>query len=531
VNQPPPASLPARAAARAGRGSQPAEDRHPSLPPESPLWELRRVSKAFPGVQALAEVSLLIHAHEVHALVGENGSGKSTLVKLLAGVHAPDAGEIRFRGRPVVITSPIAARSYGVATIYQEFSLVPSLTVAENVHLGRLPTRGRSGRVDWDAMRRGAADMLEALGIDIDPESAVGSLSVAQQQLVEIAKAISADSNLLIMDEPTTALSLAEVRRLHDLVRRLAERGRAILYISHRLNELEGLVDTVTVLRDGRLVGSRPSSQLSMDTIVQMMIGSELRQHYIKEHHAAEQPVLEVDDLHTEGGLAGVSFTVHRGEVFGLGGMTGSGRTEIARALFGLDRVTAGTIRIDGRTVRFASPGDAISARLALIPENRKSDGLFFNFTGIPNTTMARLKSLLRGPVLSLRREESLAMEQLRRLQVVPTAATRSVQFLSGGNQQKVVIARWLYAQSRILLLDEPTQGIDVGAKVEVYRIINEFSAKGMAVVLISSDYPELLAMSDRIGIVRRGRIVRITPARDLTEYALIEIASTKEHA
>jgi ribose transport system ATP-binding protein len=517
--------------ARAGGERQPPEGRHPPAPPRAgPLWELRGVSKAFPGVQALADVSLSIHAHEVHALVGENGSGKSTLVKLLAGVHPPDSGEIRFKDQPLALTSPIAARSHGVATIYQEFSLVPSLTVGENVFLGRLPTRG-GGRVDWDAMRRRAAETLEALGIDVDPDATVGSLSVAEQQLVEIAKAISADSNLIIMDEPTTALSLAEVRRLHDLVRRLAERGRAILYISHRLEELEGLVDTVTVLKDGRVIGTRPSSQLTMDTIVRMMIGSELRQHYVKERHADEQPMLEVDDLHTEGGLAGVSFAVHRGEVFGLGGVTGSGRTEIARALFGLDRVTAGEVRVDGRAVRLASPRDAIAAGLALLPENRKSDGLFFNFTGVPNTTVARLESLLRGPVLSLRREESLALEQLRRLQVVPAAATRSVRFLSGGNQQKVVIARWLYAGARILVLDEPTQGIDVRAKVEVYRIINESTAGGMAVVLISSDYPELLAMSDRIGIVRRGRIVHTALARELSEYALIEIASRKEHA
>jgi ribose transport system ATP-binding protein len=490
-----------------------------------PVWELRHVSKAFPGVQALSDVSFAILPGEIHALIGENGSGKSTLVKLLAGVHRPDAGDILFRGERVSLPDPTSARLHGVATIYQEFSLVPTLSVAENVFIGRLP-KGLGRFVDWSTMRRQTVDVLKRLGIDTDPDATVGSLSVAEQQLVEIAKAISSDSNLLIMDEPTTALALSETRRLHDLIRRLAGRGRAILYITHRLNEIIGLADRVTVLKDGRLVGTRAGSNLNLNAVVEMMIGRQVDDQYPKERNRTPEPVLEVNDLRTPTGVNGVSFTVHRGEVFGLGGMIGSGRTEIGRALFGADRISSGSLRLNGKSVRFASPQAAIRAGLALIPENRKSEGLFFNFSGVPNITVSRLRALLQGPFLSLRREQAAGGEYLGRLRITRTAAWRSVRQLSGGNQQKVIIARWLFSGAKLLILDEPTQGIDIGAKLEVYRLINELTARGLGVLLISSDYRELLAMSDRIAVVREGRILRVAGASELTEYSLIEAAS-----
>ena len=489
------------------------------------MWELRNVSKAFPGVQAVAAVSVAFFPREIHALVGENGSGKSTLVKMLAGVHRPDAGEILFQGQPVSLTDPTAARAHGVAMIYQEFSLVQTLTVAENVFMGRLPRVG-TGFVDWRTIRQRAMAVLDQLGIAIDPDAIVSSLSVAEQQLVEIAKAISAESNLLIMDEPTTALALAETRRLHELIRRLAQRGRSILYISHRLNEIVGLADRVTVLKDGHLVRTQPAADLSLSAIVRMMIGTEVKEHYPKERHTAAEPLLEVTDLRTQTGVNGVSFSVQRGEVFGLGGMIGAGRTEIGRTLFGADRLIGGSIKLDGKAVHFDSPREAVAAGVALIPENRKTEGLFFNFSGIPNITVSRLTALLHGPLLSLRREQRLGREQFQELRIDPAAERKSVRFLSGGNQQKVVIARWLFSHAKLLILDEPTQGIDIGAKLEVYRLINLLTARGLAIILISSDYPELLAMSDRVAIVREGRILSIAPANQLTEYSLIATAS-----
>jgi len=491
----------------------------------APVWELRHVSKAFPGVQAVADVSVSFARGEIHALVGENGSGKSTLVKMLAGVHRPDAGEILFQGHPLDITDPTAARLHGVAMIYQEFSLVSTLTVAENVFLGRLP-RNATGLVDWRTIREQAVQVLDRLGIAVDPDAIVRSLSVAEQQLVEIAKAISSESNLLIMDEPTTALALAETRRLHELIRRLAERGRSILYISHRLNEIVGLADRVTVMKDGRLVGTRPAAEVSLTAIVRMMIGTDVKDHYPKEQHARPEPLLEVNDLRTASGVNGVSLTVHKGEVVGLGGMIGAGRTEIGRALFGADPATGGSMKLAGTPVKFKSPRDAVAAGVALIPENRKSEGLFFNFSGVPNVTVSRLAALLQAPLLSLHREQRLGREQLRELRIDPAAEWNSVRFLSGGNQQKIVIARWLFSRARLLILDEPTQGIDIGAKLEVYRLINALTARGLGVILISSDYPELLAMSDRVAIVREGRILDIAPRGTLTEYTLIRAAS-----
>ena len=491
----------------------------------APVWELRHVSKAFPGVQAVADVSVSFARGEIHALVGENGSGKSTLVKMLAGVHRPDAGEILFQGHPLDITDPTAARLHGVAMIYQEFSLVSTLTVAENVFLGRLP-RNATGLVDWRTIREQAVQVLARLGIAVDPDAIVRSLSVAEQQLVEIAKAISSESNLLIMDEPTTALALAETRRLHELIRRLAERGRSILYISHRLNEIVGLADRVTVMKDGRLVGTRPAAEVSLTAIVRMMIGTDVKDHYPKEQHARPEPLLEVNDLRTASGVNGVSLTVHKGEVVGLGGMIGAGRTEIGRALFGADPATGGSMKLAGTPVKFKSPRDAVAAGVALIPENRRSEGLFFNFSGVPNVTVSRLAALLQGPLLSLHREQRLGREQFRELRIDPAAEWKSVRFLSGGNQQKIVIARWLFSRARLLILDEPTQGIDIGAKLEVYRLINALTARGLGVILISSDYPELLAMSDRVAIVREGRILDIAPRGTLTEYTLIRAAS-----
>ena len=491
-----------------------------------PPWEVSNISKAFPGVQALDRVSLALNTGEIHALVGQNGSGKSTLVKCISGVHPPDEGEIRLNGAPVTMSNPTVARTRGVATIYQELSLVPTLNVAENIFLGRLPKRLLGRLVDWDTAQRLAVRTLGELGIRLDPNAIVRSLSVAEQQLVEIAKAISEDSTLLIMDEPTAALGLSETRRLHALIRQLADQGKAILYISHRIDEVLDIADRITVLKDGRVAGSQPIRGWDADALVHTMLGTELKEHYPKQRNATDVPCLEVEGLHTENGVNGVSFTVNEGEVLGLGGMVGSGRTEIARALFGVDQPTAGTIKLNGRPVHFTSPEQAIAAGVALLPENRKADGLFFNFQGPQNITIARLTALLSGPFLNLRRETQYSLEYFDKLRISPAALDRTVQYVSGGNQQKIILARWLFSKARVLVLDEPTQGVDVGARIEVYRIINELTAMGIAIILISSDYPELLAMSDRITIMRGGCILEIINANELSEYRLLEIAS-----
>jgi ribose transport system ATP-binding protein len=496
-----------------------------SLPGKAPLWEVRGIFKAFPGVQALDDVSMEVYAGEVHALLGENGSGKSTLAKCIAGVYQPDLGEILFKGKPVNFRHPMEARAAGVATIYQEFSLVPTLTVAENIYLGRYP-HNPAAVIDWSAVQKGTLNVLEQLSLSINPDEVVKNLSVAEQQLVEIVKAISLESNLLIMDEPTAALGLIETQHLMELIRRLTAQGKAIIYISHRLDEVFQIADRVTILKDGKHITTAPISDLHMSEVVRLMVGFDIQQHYPKEKNAQPSVCLEVENLSTENGVNDVSFSINVGEVFGLGGMLGSGRTEIARALYGLDRVTSGKIRLYKQEVRFASPSEAVKSGVGLVPENRKSDGCFFNFEAPKNITISRLKDLLRGPFLNLGAERKVGEAYVRRMNIHPTALEKSVQFLSGGNQQKVIVARWLYSQARLLIMDEPTQGIDVGAKLEVYNVINELTRTGISILLISSDFPELLAMTDRVAVVRDGRVLHITESQRMTEYQLIGMVS-----
>jgi ribose transport system ATP-binding protein len=493
---------------------------------KSALWVARGIYKSFPGVQALDDVSLDIFPGEVHALVGENGSGKSTLVKCLAGANQLDQGELLYQGNPVVFHNPTEARAHGVATIYQEFSVVPSLSVAENIFLGNYKTHGSTGMIDWPVMRENTRKVLEQLSLTLDPDAIVNTLSVAEQQLVEIAKAISINSSLLIMDEPTAALGLTETKHLMDLIRRLTTQDKAILYISHRLDEVFEIADRVTVLKDGRRVATAPISELKMGDVVRMMIGFDIGQHYPKERHVQNDPFLELQNLSTDNGVNDVSFTINVGEVFGLGGMLGSGRTEIARAIYGLDHITQGRLCLKGKEVRFNSPAAAIAGGIGMIPENRKTDGSFFNFEGPKNITISRLKALLQGPWLSLSRENKIGATYVEKMNISPMAMERSVRYLSGGNQQKVIIARWLFSQARLLIIDEPTQGIDIGAKHEIYKVINELTANGISILLISSDFPELLAMSDRVAVIRDGYVLQITEGNRMSEYELISTAS-----
>ena len=486
-------------------------------------WDVSELTKGFPGVVANDKVSIRLNSGEIHGLVGENGCGKSTLIKMLMGVHQPDGGSILRNGATIQITDPVTARQHGVAAVFQEFSLIPTLTVAENIHLGRLPRKGF--RIDWSALADSAREVLARLNVAIDPEATVSDLSVAGQQLVEIAKALAADASLIILDEPTTALGLDEIAELHRILKGLRDRGAAILYVSHRLDEVVELADCVTVLRDGRVVSAAHETRVSIDAIVKAMLGR-IDEHYVKVENHQDDIALELDGVKTLNRVNGVSFSVRRGEVFGLGGVMGSGRTEIARAIFGVDRLVGGTIRIKAQPVRLHSPKDAVRAGIALVPENRKFDGLFFNFAGIENISIARLDRLGRSGLLDLRRELTLGRELIARLSITPTAEDHLVGLLSGGNQQKIVIARWLFASADIFVLDEPTQGIDVGAKIAVYRLINELTAAGKSVVLISSDYDELIAMSDRVGIVSHGRIAAIRAAKAVVKTDLVRASA-----
>jgi len=492
--------------------------------PAAALWELQEVTKRFGGVVANDRVSLKLYGGQIHGLLGENGSGKSTLIKTLSGAHQADGGRILRAGVQVSLPDPIAARRAGVATVFQEFSLVPTLSVAENVHLGRLPLH--AGRqVDWKRMRLDARRVLSTMNVDLDPDAVVGSLSVANQQLVEIAKALAADATMIVLDEPTAALGIEEIARLHALLRRLRDQGRAILYISHRLDEVVDLVDVVTILKNGRVSSSADQSRVELPYIVQSMVG-EVGEHYPKERNARDEVLFRAVNLATANRVRDVSFEVRRGEVFGLGGVLGSGRTEVARAIFGVDRLTAGSMTLGDRPYRPAGPPQAIRSGVALVPENRKADGLFFNFTGFPNITIARLAKLGRHGTIRLGAEREAGRRLVQELDITATAEQRLAGALSGGNQQKLVVGRWLFAEAELFVLDEPTQGIDIGAKIAVYRLINRLTAAGKGVILISADANELLAMSDRVGVMSHGRLVGVLRPQELDTTSLVRASA-----
>lgn len=496
----------------------------------TPLWEFVDITKAYPGVLANDKVNIRLMPGSIHGLLGENGCGKSTMIKTLSGVQQPDNGRILHNGKPVTISDPQAARDMGVATVFQEFSIVPTLSVGENIFLGNMP-RSRLGVINWGKVHADAAQVLAEMDVDISPETITGALSVGEQQLVEIAKAIAMDARMIILDEPTAALGEEEIERLHTLLRAMRAKGTAILYVSHRLDEVERIVDEVTILRNGRVVRASGETEINVTEIVSAMVGEDIGEHYPKEQNATTEVVLEAVDLATNSGVRDVSFTLHRGEVLGLGGVLGSGRTEIARALFGTDELTAGQITLNGKTVRFRREIDAIRAGLALVPENRKFDGLFFNFRASGNVTAASLGGLSRFGVLNLKAEEQATRDLIRDLEISTQAEEKTVNFLSGGNQQKIVIARWLFSDSDILILDEPTQGIDIGAKIAVYKLINKLTRGGKSVILISSDHDELLAMSDRIGVVQQGTIVRTAKASELTHDDLVRASADHSHS
>ena len=489
-----------------------------------PRVELRGISKRFAATQALQDVSFDLRAGEVHALVGENGAGKSTLVKILAGVHAPDAGTILLDGQPTAVADPVAARALGIAVVHQEPRLFPDLSVAENVFLAHPPT-GRLGAISWPVMRRRAAELFEQLDVRLDVTAPVRGLSMADQQLIEIAKALSFDARVLILDEPTASLSAHEVERLFSIVRRTRDSGVAVLFVSHRLDEVFRLCDRATVLRDGRHVVTAPISGLTTGDLVRHMVGRAVSL-FPKADTAVGDVLLEVDGISRPGEFRDISFDLRAGEILGLAGLVGAGRTEIARVLFGIEHAAGGEIRIGGRPVRFASPSAALRAGIAYVPEDRHQDGLVLEFSIASNITLPILSRLFARLFLRRATERSVARRYTERLRVRTTGVDQLVAALSGGNQQKVVIAKWLATDPRVLILDEPTRGVDIGAKVEVHRIVSELAASGLGIILISSDLPEVLAMSDRILVLHEGRITDEIPRAEASEERVMFAAT-----
>ncbi|MEF2074373.1 sugar ABC transporter ATP-binding protein [Consotaella aegiceratis] len=497
-----------------------------------PILEMANISKTFFGVHALSGVQLSASAGEIHALMGENGAGKSTLMKILSGAYRADpGGEIRLDGKPVQIDGPLAAKRLGIAVIYQELSLSPNLTVAENIYLGSEPRS--TGMIDRSAMEKGAAPILTRLGATFTPKTVVGDLSIAEQQLVEIARAVHANARILVMDEPTTALSSRETDRLFELIRQLRGEGLAIIYISHRMNEIYELADRVSVLRDGSYIGTLTRDELSAESLVKMMVGRDLSGFYTKEHDALRSfgpVVLEVKNLGDRRRVKSASLSVRAGEVVCLAGLVGSGRTELARLIFGAEPPAHGEIFLEGQPVDVASPGNAIARGIVYLTEDRKAQGLFLDMSVQDNINLAVIgRDAKAGGILDLKQATKRARNAIDALKIRVAGPRVEVGTLSGGNQQKVLLSRLIETAPKVLLLDEPTRGVDIGAKSEIYRLIDQLAARGAAVLVISSELPEVVGMADRVFVMRDGTIAGEldgSPEAPISQESIMEFAT-----
>ena len=488
----------------------------------APLLRLDGIEKSFPGVRALRGVCFDVRASEVHALLGENGAGKSTLIKVMSGVHRPDAGTLEVDGVAARFASPDDARAAGIATIYQELLLFPELTVAENVFMGHAP-KTRFGGLDWATMRRRATALLASLDIfDLDVNAVVGTLSVGNRQRVEILRALSQDARLLIMDEPTAALAEHDVVRLFDIVRRLRARGVGVVYISHRMDEIFALADRVTVLRDGSYVGTREVAATDSPELVEMMVGRRIESLFPKIVVPIGEPVLELRGITRPPRTKSVSLTVRAGEIVGLAGLVGSGRSELAQVVFGATPATGGAILLDGREITVGSPGEARAHGIAYVPEDRGTQGLVRPMSVRENMSLSVLRRVSSGGFLDIAAEERLAHEYVARLGIRTAGIEVAASKLSGGNQQKIVVGKWLATRPKVLILDEPTRGIDVGAKAEIHRLMGELAGRGLAILMISSELPEVLGMSDRVLVMREGALVAEFARADATQSAVV---------
>jgi rhamnose transport system ATP-binding protein len=471
----------------------------------SPVFEMRRISKRFDATQALDQVSLTLYPGQVHALLGENGAGKSTLIKIMTGIYQPDQGTMLLDGHPIQVSNSAQAQLYGIAAIYQEPMIFPDLNVAENIFIGR--QQGRGVFVNWRKMYREADDILSLLGVHLDVHSQARGLTLAAQQTVEIAKALSLKTRVLIMDEPTASLSVHEVTHLFELTRTLRDQGVAILFISHRLEEIFEIADHITILRDGKLISSAPTNEVTTESAIRDMVGREMGSFFVKDESRRDDLLLSVRGLTRHGVFSNINFDIHHGEVLGFAGLVGSGRTDLALALFGVAPADEGEIIYNGQPVTIHSPDQATRLGIAYVPEDRREYGLVLPMSIAANISLPVLKRYLnRLGIVDLRKEDATAEVYRQRFSIRTHSVRLPASKLSGGNQQKVVLSKWLNTEPRLLILDEPTRGIDVGAKAEVHHIINQLAGQGLGILMISSDLPEVLAMSDRVLVMREGR-------------------------
>lgn len=489
------------------------------------VLRIANLSKSFAGIHALRGVQLELRAGEVHALLGENGAGKSTLVKVITGVYPPDAGEIWLDDQPIRLADPRQATALGIAAIYQELSLFPDLDIAENIFVGRQPRDAR-GLVDWGRMYREAEALLTSLDVHLNLKTRARFLSIAQQQMVEVARALSVNARILIMDEPTSALTLNEVEELFKIVRRLRSNGTAILFISHRLEELFQIADRVTVLRDGAYIDTRPMAGITQAELIRMMVGRTIQDLFPKKQVEPGEVVLRVNHLSRAGAFQDISFELHRGEILGMAGLVGAGRTDVSQALFGIAPADAGTIEIAGQTVQITNPRQAMQYGLALVPEDRQHHGLVLPMDITDNVTLPRLARFTRRGWLTRGSARVAAQQAAGQMEVKAASVWQQVRELSGGNQQKVVLAKWLSTNPRILILDEPTRGIDIGTKAAVHSLMSDLAAQGIAILMISSELPEVLGMSDRILVMREGRLTGCFARAEATQELIMQAAT-----
>ncbi|MBI6560971.1 sugar ABC transporter ATP-binding protein [Pseudomonas syringae] len=489
------------------------------------LLEISHVTKGFPGVVALNDVQLRVRPGSVLALMGENGAGKSTLMKIIAGIYQPDAGEIRLRGKPVRFETPLSALQAGIAMIHQELNLMPFMSIAENIWIGREQLNGLH-MVDHREMHRCTAELLERLRIKLDPEELVGTLSIAERQMVEIAKAVSYNSDVLIMDEPTSAITETEVAHLFSIISDLRAQGKGIIYITHKMNEVFEIADEVAVFRDGAYIGLQRAESMDGDSLITMMVGRELTQLFPEREKPAGDVLLSVNRLSLNGIFKDVSFDLRAGEVLGIAGLMGSGRTNVAETLFGITPSDSGEVRFDGKTVHIGDPHQAIELGFALLTEDRKLTGLFPCLSVMENMEMAVLDNYAGNGFVQQKALRALCEDMCKKLRVKTPSLEQCIDTLSGGNQQKALLARWLMTNPKVLILDEPTRGIDVGAKVEIYRLISLLASEGMAVIMISSELPEVLGMSDRVMVMHEGEMMGILDRSEATQEKVMHLAS-----
>lgn len=488
------------------------------------ILEFQNISKSFIGVKALSDISFKVRRGEVHALLGENGAGKSTLMKILSGAYTKDEGKIFFEGQEIHVKNAKDSEKLGISIIYQELNLIPELSVAENIYLARQPVK--HGMIDWKEMNRAAEEMLDSIEMKISPRVKVASLSVAQRQMVEIAKAISIHAKLVIMDEPTSALTDSETRKLFHVIQALKERGITVIYISHRMEEIFEICDSFTILRDGKFISAGAIRDVSADKIIEDLVGRPLTQVFPEKHNTIGDTILEVEDIRNGKEVKGVSFDLRQGEILGFAGLVGAGRTETLKAVFGADKSAKGRVKLYGKEVKIHSPKDAIRYGIGFLPEDRKKEGLVTDLSVVDNVIMAKPQNAISKGVFSAKKAKEICGKYIRDLMIKTPSETQKAKYLSGGNQQKVVLAKWLNCEPGIIILDEPTRGIDINAKMEIYNIIVNLAQQGKSIILISSEMQEIIGLCDRVNIMFEGKISGQLDREELTQEEIMKYAT-----